>query len=397
MKKMFLFLGCIMLPLMLWGQNEEIINIRGLEIAASGYGLIETQPHQQIDTLSTVFKNYYARMALWVLVKDASGDNILYSGEPVENGHNFIPSKPVADTVNFLGMDRAQFTKMGTYQSNDQAFRIVQYHFASGDKDKGVIVFTIQYSGGLGDHVTVNAGLHLDFDVPGKTNIPTPNDDQIDLFSGSMVFYDSESAEGIRITSLTDPVLLNGWIRGEVKLDKSGIKQIMTTSMLGMDNNTGDFHGYIGTEAIVLQQGEATVLGYILTPYEKGLSKENRENVNKLKNNLKSFAVIQNLKMPVLDSNTPSEFELKQNYPNPFNPVTKIEFSLKNSGQTELTIYNALGQKIRSLVNRYLVAGSYSIHWDGKDDQGQQVASGIYIYRLRQGDMMLQKKMVLVR
>jgi flagellar hook assembly protein FlgD len=85
------------------------------------------------------------------------------------------------------------------------------------------------------------------------------------------------------------------------------------------------------------------------------------------------------------------------NYPNPFNPITQIEFSLSHPGYTELTIYNSLGQKVRTVVNRYLVAGSYLVDWNGRDDSVRQLSSGVYIYRLRQGNVVVQKKMVLVR
>ncbi|MCJ7578276.1 MAG: T9SS type A sorting domain-containing protein, partial [candidate division Zixibacteria bacterium] len=102
----------------------------------------------------------------------------------------------------------------------------------------------------------------------------------------------------------------------------------------------------------------------------------------------------------------PSIFALSQNYPNPFNPVTKIHYvvggrqtkAADNSfTHTTLKIYNILGQKVRTLVDEPKRAGSYEVIWDGKDDQGKDVASGIYFYQLTAGDCKETKKMTLIR
>ena len=93
----------------------------------------------------------------------------------------------------------------------------------------------------------------------------------------------------------------------------------------------------------------------------------------------------------------PSSYELFENYPNPFNPVTTISYSLKENIHTELVIYNSLGQYIRTLVDSPQDAGVYSIKWDGKDDHGSQVSSGVYVYTLHAGEFTKTMKMLLVQ
>jgi tetratricopeptide (TPR) repeat protein len=93
----------------------------------------------------------------------------------------------------------------------------------------------------------------------------------------------------------------------------------------------------------------------------------------------------------------PSEFRLDQNYPNPFNPETVINYQLAEARTVTLLIYNLLGKKIRTLVDEEKAAGSYSVHWDGKDDGGLTVASGLYGYVITAGEFRDLKKMVLVR
>jgi parallel beta-helix repeat protein len=93
----------------------------------------------------------------------------------------------------------------------------------------------------------------------------------------------------------------------------------------------------------------------------------------------------------------PSAFSLYQNCPNPFNPTTNIEFDLPRSGPVRIEIFNILGQKIRTLVNEHMKAGHWLVDWDGKDDNGNDVSSGIYFYRLQAGEFTQTKKMILLR
>ncbi|MFQ5865621.1 MAG: S8 family serine peptidase [bacterium] len=97
--------------------------------------------------------------------------------------------------------------------------------------------------------------------------------------------------------------------------------------------------------------------------------------------------------VPVL----PTEFSLKQNFPNPFNPTTFIRYEIAKDSEVELTIYNLLGQKIRTLVNERQNAGFYSIQWEGKNEAGMPVSSGVYLYRLKAGDFTVSREMVLLR
>jgi hypothetical protein len=104
---------------------------------------------------------------------------------------------------------------------------------------------------------------------------------------------------------------------------------------------------------------------------------------------------------------TPTTFELSQNYPNPLwsaaalrlagNPGTTIRYQLAKSGPVELSIYNTLGQKVRTLISGDHAAGNYFRLWDGRDDQGRVVTSGVYLYQLTAGSFRQVKKLVLMR
>lgn len=97
------------------------------------------------------------------------------------------------------------------------------------------------------------------------------------------------------------------------------------------------------------------------------------------------------------DAALPDGFELKQNYPNPFNPTTQISFTIPETQQVLLEVFNINGQRVRTLLDAVVSAGELSVEWDSNDDSGNQVASGMYFYRLTAGDLIATKKMSLVK
>jgi len=103
-----------------------------------------------------------------------------------------------------------------------------------------------------------------------------------------------------------------------------------------------------------------------------------------------------------LDSRTPSvalpvEFSLSQNMPNPFNPTTVVSFALPKDVKVNLSVYNVLGQQVKTLVNDFMRAGNQSVTWDGTDNTGHQVGSGVYFYKISAGDFSATKKMLLLK
>jgi len=105
-------------------------------------------------------------------------------------------------------------------------------------------------------------------------------------------------------------------------------------------------------------------------------------------------------KFPVsveVDGNVPYVFALEQNYPNPFNPKTQINFEIAQEVDVKIQIFNVLGQRVRTLVNRKMVPGKGHATWFGKNDFGAQVSTGIYIYRIEAGDFVKSQKMLFLK
>ena len=93
----------------------------------------------------------------------------------------------------------------------------------------------------------------------------------------------------------------------------------------------------------------------------------------------------------------PDSYHLEQNYPNPFNMDTEIIYQLPEPGFVTITIYNSVGHQIRSLVNQHQSTGKYAVRWDGKDDHGIEITSGVYIYHMKSKKYSMSKKMLLIK
>jgi len=96
-------------------------------------------------------------------------------------------------------------------------------------------------------------------------------------------------------------------------------------------------------------------------------------------------------------SNLPTVFSLHQNLPNPFNPTTRISYSAPKHGNVIIRIFNTLGQEMKVLVDGDHLPGHYNVIWDGTDNSGNDVASGVYIYTLKTNEFIKSRKMILVR
>ena len=93
----------------------------------------------------------------------------------------------------------------------------------------------------------------------------------------------------------------------------------------------------------------------------------------------------------------PSTFALHQNYPNPFNPVTTIQYHVPDNGPVTIIIYDLTGRKIKTLVTQFSTPGRYSIIWNGTNDFGKSISSGMYFYRMEAPGFKSVKKLMLVK
>ncbi|HSD64801.1 MAG TPA: T9SS type A sorting domain-containing protein, partial [Ignavibacteriaceae bacterium] len=97
------------------------------------------------------------------------------------------------------------------------------------------------------------------------------------------------------------------------------------------------------------------------------------------------------------ENNIPEKYALEQNFPNPFNPETNIGYQIAKQGRVTLIIYNLLGEEVKTLVNKDQYPGKYNVTWNGKNNDNLPLSSGIYFYKLQTGNIVLTKKLVLLK
>jgi hypothetical protein len=93
----------------------------------------------------------------------------------------------------------------------------------------------------------------------------------------------------------------------------------------------------------------------------------------------------------------PAKFELTQNYPNPFNPTTKFKFSLPKESDVSIVVFDITGRVVNTLANAKFGAGQYEVDWDGRNSMNNQIASGVYFYKIIAGNYTDVKKMILLK
>lgn len=190
-----------------------------------------------------------------------------------------------------------------------------------------------------------------------------------------------------------DAQLLQGWPL-TVEYDPEILKDCGNTPIIGDINKDGNVE-----LAMTTALGDLVFINFPNTPFSAKDSPSPFWRYNRRLNNIGMRGrdqITDVIDHEVLES-IPNQVSLSQNYPNPFNFVTMIPYSLPRACQTEMTIINVVGQKVKTLVDAIQPQGFHTILWDGADQRGASVASGVYFCRIRAGDREISRKMVLLK
>ena len=230
-------------------------------------------------------------------------------------------------------------------------------------------------------------------------------DDFTDLFGQPNAFYSAIWTAGAIYSTAEDAaVFMKALFNGEL-VSSNSLHKMMDIDT-GSNNGLGLF-GFIAPNNISMMGHDGFTLEYSAFVYYDVLSKSTfsvlvnqRDFDQRSMMLIFEFIKILSEYIPTSIASEPSEpgsFVLNQNYPNPFNPSTNISFALQKTDVVQLNIYSILGEKIRTLVTGEQSAGKHTFIWNGKNDSGTSVVSGIYIYHLKVGQIAESKQMVLIR
>jgi len=209
---------------------------------------------------------------------------------------------------------------------------------------------------------------------------PTPFDFLTDGISEHL------SNDEILVYDPEDLIGYTNWMDGAIPTDEANVSILDNNGsaiILNREWNNGNKTVYMGIDPISIRNS--------LTNYWYGASE-----YGIIPQALDWFGeIILNIDNNIFE--IPKQFKLYQNHPNPFNPITHINFDISEATNVKLTIYNLLGKTIKTLVNDKMVSGSYTKTWNGKNNQGIDVPSGVYFYRLSTNQFTKTNKMILLK
>lgn len=172
----------------------------------------------------------------------------------------------------------------------------------------------------------------------------------------------------------------------DLEVETSYKSDLVTLTAGGLETVPPTF----GVWMVDLDNGQVTVI-----------SEETRFRILAKRNAVQKFRLVIGtesfLKANLGVATVPDSYVLEQNYPNPFNPTTKLRFGLPAATRVNVTIYNSLGQKIKTVLNDERSAGYHVVRWDGRNENGAAVSSGVYFFRLKTGSFSTTRKMMLIR
>jgi hypothetical protein len=166
--------------------------------------------------------------------------------------------------------------------------------------------------------------------------------------------------------------------------DVEVIRQTAET-VTAVHSNLGSIAGKLGVDDVVLKPGQNIDLVFKAQPPAEGTTR------------VLFFSATGSYTSKSVGSALPTGFALHQNYPNPFNPTTTLSFSLPEAGAVKLEIFNVIGQKVATVVDGQCAAGEHRVEWSGIADNGENVSSGVYLYRLTTAEHQATRKMVMLK
>ncbi|MBN4076203.1 S8 family serine peptidase [Gemmatimonas aurantiaca] len=260
------------------------------------------------------------------------------------------------------------------------------------DQGFAIVEFTL-FNYGLEPLTGVRFGFFSDFDL----NMYDASD-EIGYEPGLNMFYQQTNGVAVGVIALSE---LSGAFVRENDLGKTAFSEALKYSALLVDSIeipsgslAADYYQQLNFGTFSLQPFDSQVIALALVAGDDAL--ELFENAERARSHYLTPTGVDD-DLIISDATLPESYRLEQNYPNPFNPSTTIAYSLPRAGEVSLVVYNTLGQRVRMLLSGRQSAGENKVVWDGTDDSGRQVASGMYLYRLVTSETVINRKMVFLK
>ncbi len=399
--------------------EDPVVRLGGFTLPARSYGLFGTAPRVNEDASSGNFLNYYARLSLWVGAVNGRGDTLVTSGDG-----NELTSRPEwapiprtwrADATTGLRdvkeVIRSEFHDMLRFKGHTPlGLKVSQQVYSLMDKGFAVLRFEVTRAEGSGELKDVHVGLMADVDVPDENNQVTPDDDRVSFLLSNAVPYIADGqaslseGEFFAVVGLGDhPRTVSCWTRDQDPRDDAERYRLLNGETQHAPEGLGDYRFLVSNGPYQLGRGDTIVfcVAFVQARGLDNLRLATHDAGDFFKNALASKSLPKGARAAPAQSpmcgRAPDRFELYQNHPNPFNSETTISFDLAEKTHLTITIHDVSGRPVRTLFNGMKEAGRYIVRWDGRDHQGETVASGLYLCTMRAGQFLEQRKLLFLR
>jgi len=317
-----------------------------------------------------------------------------------EYGSPWVPTMSfISDSIENGMKYSCQFSDENTYNAG-AGLRINQNIFSWENLDYTVLEYIILNTGRNGTINDFYWGIFLDFEVASSPDYVWLNNDMAAYDSTNFISYMYENLGDNPITLYTGIASLNhqpcthrfwGW-DDQILYTPEGIYEAMASRMIQpASDEEFDYKILQAIGPFHIEPGDSVTLALALV-WGRGLDAIQTAAVWAGQQYNQVTGVTSHVQ-----NNVPKQYQLYQNYPNPFNPSTKIEFKVPKLEQVSIKIYNMLGQEIKTLVNKKFMRGSHFVEWDGTDNFGRKVSSGVYLYQMEAGEFVGVKKGLLLK
>jgi len=392
--------------------------IGDFELTTQAYGLFGTVPHKSIKKGAL---NYYAQFSFWAGAVTQNGEIRVSSGDQTKKDSQpeWIPvpkswkediksSLPSVKTVS-----SGEFTDTRSFEGHTPLgllIKVTSYSFSK--KGFALYDYAVTLGKGYPSLKELYIGFQADVDVPNKDGKLTSDDDKLGLLPDKrgIYIYDGEEEKkatsllGIELLSSEKPILTWWTRKTDPETDKERYELLR-----------GNYHYPENPEEkcdyrFMLSDGPYTLSAGEVVHLTVAVIQAKGENLFKTNSKAADLLFTKNLKATILakskspqqekqlvESSLPGSFKLYHSFPNPFNSETEIMFDLPKSQEVDVTIYNLLGQPVRKLFRGKKQAGTYTFRWDGRDNTGNSVVSGVYLLIVRAGERRFQEKLILMK
>jgi hypothetical protein len=403
--------------------QEPTVEVRtkvgGLKLPDQTFGSFGAARHINKDSTFTGYVNYHAEFALWLGARNSQGKILVSAGSGNELTHQpewtpVIPELQV-ETENLLPQVEKRIT---TTYSDAVAFegheplgvRVEQKVYGFRNSGFAVLDLTVSLEEKAKALTDVYVGFWSDVDAPNSEDKKSPANDKVGLalrgtapfiFDGSITGNEVPLL-GAKILGAADPIVSWWTVENDPLKDDQKYDYLQGNVPVSDLQMSGDYRLLVSYGPLSLKPGET--IRFPVTLVQASQVSDFEDNLNDAEEffteELGGVALekqVTAFEQSAALEGLPETFRLYPNFPNPFNPETRIQFDLPQAEHVELRIYNTLGQLVRTLVDQPYSAGSFSVIWDGRDDNGQPLASGIYIYKMTAGAFTAQHKLLLLK